>query len=106
MEIDVIDKQHRKFFKICEDIALLCAKGGDLAVRDLILRIFELRSYAFFHFHTEEDLMVKYGYPQIFRHLEEHDSYLDQLRSFGKSLRGCARKRPSATREKNCAPWP
>jgi hemerythrin len=88
VEVDVIDTQHRKFFKICEHIALLCTKGEDLAVRDLILRIFELRSYAFFHFHTEEDLMVKYGYPEIFRHLEEHDAYLDQLRSFGRELAG------------------
>jgi hemerythrin len=88
VDVDIIDTQHRKFFHICEDIAALYAEEGDLAVRDLILRIFELRTYAFFHFHTEEELMAKYGYPGVFRHFQEHDKYLKALRDFGMELQG------------------
>ncbi|MFW5837990.1 MAG: bacteriohemerythrin, partial [Desulfovibrionaceae bacterium] len=47
---------------------------------ELIRAVFELRLYAFHHFHTEETLMVKYGYPRCLQHFREHDAYLKRLR--------------------------
>jgi len=92
LDIDLIDEQHKKFFDICSRVAQLCdtAHRGQVSMGDIIRAIYELRGYAFKHFHSEESLLVKYRYPDMVRHFGEHDQYLDGLRGLTTKLEGFA----------------
>jgi hemerythrin len=82
LDIESIDEQHKRFFELCSELAQLseACKEGCASRKELIRNVFELRLYAFKHFHTEEALMVKYNYPRCLEHFREHDSYLERLR--------------------------
>jgi hemerythrin len=75
--IEEIDLQHRYF------LALINRLNGELQdCRDAgyRLRLFdEIARYAAFHFVSEENLMIKFGYPALERHQELHRGLLDQL---------------------------
>ncbi|BBD07406.1 bacteriohemerythrin [Desulfovibrio ferrophilus] len=91
LEIDEIDEQHKGFFDLCMKQALLCdraRKGEAISVRNIIKAIFALRNYAFYHFHTEEGLIVKYRYPGVYGHLRKHDLFLQKLMEFSEELEG------------------
>ncbi len=85
LDIKKIDKQHQYFFSICSKIASLCdmsRSGKQVRIGQFLVTIFELRSYAFKHFATEESLLVKYNYPNLFKHIEVHDMYLEKIHEF------------------------
>ncbi|ACS79331.1 bacteriohemerythrin [Maridesulfovibrio salexigens] len=90
LDIDEVDAQHQHYFSICSKIVNLCdLVRSDKAVRfgPFIVAIFELRSYAFKHFLTEETLLAKYKYPGAFSHIELHDQYLESIRDFHKKIK-------------------
>lgn len=90
LHIKGIDKQHQHFFLICSKIASLCdmaRSGKKVSLGRFLVTIFELRSYAFKHFYTEERLLVKYNYPNLFSHIELHDSYLEKIHEFTRNIK-------------------
>ncbi|NDV24593.1 bacteriohemerythrin [Desulfovibrio sp. JC022] len=95
LDIDDIDKQHQQYFSICSKIASLCdlaRAGKKITIGQLLISIFELRSYAFKHFITEEALLAKYNYPKAFAHIELHDLYLEKIRSYTKQIKAHHKK--------------
>lgn len=85
LDIENIDNQHQHYFSICSKIANLCdlaRSGKDVTFGTFLVAIFEMRSYAFKHFLTEENLFKKYRYPNSFAHIELHDQYLEVIRNF------------------------
>lgn len=94
LDIDLIDEQHRTFFDICARIAQLCdaTRPDAVRIRDVIHAIYDLRCYAFKHFHTEETLLAKHAYPGLFKHFLAHDAYLDSIRVFTADLEEFASK--------------
>ncbi|MBU1247060.1 MAG: hemerythrin family protein, partial [Proteobacteria bacterium] len=82
LEIGEVDEQHKHFFSLCARLAQMadCQAGKSPNTQDMIRAVTGLRSYAFFHFHTEETYLAKHAYPKLFVHLKEHDAYLDKIR--------------------------
>lgn len=72
--IDIIDSQHRELFRIGRSIEQLVMNGCKTATPQQLLDIVcELRDYAAYQFYTEEDLMVKYNYPNYVKHKALHN---------------------------------
>jgi len=88
LDVDVIDEQHKGFFNLCLNSATLCesARNKPIKLADVIHLIYDMRAYAFKHFHTEETLLLKYGYPRIYGHMSQHDLFLRSLQQFTAEL--------------------
>lgn len=71
VEVDSIDKQHQKLFAMLNGLhdAMKVGKGSQRV--PLILG--ELVQYTREHFASEENLMLRAGYPDYDRHKAEHD---------------------------------
>ncbi len=90
LDIESIDAQHKHFFELCAKLTYVSESCKEKCIeRTVLIRaIYDLRLYAFYHFNTEETLMVKYGYNHCLHHFKEHDNYLGQIRSFVDELAG------------------
>jgi hemerythrin-like metal-binding protein len=68
--VEKIDRQHRHLFEI---INKLIGHSGTSKDPGLVSEtLTEMLNYAKEHFSTEEELMQKYGYPEIEQHREQH----------------------------------
>ncbi|HBC89633.1 MAG TPA: hypothetical protein DCZ94_22065 [Lentisphaeria bacterium] len=73
--IAVIDRQHKTFFKLTND--LLEGSEND---KKLILKAFDfLKNYILEHFGLEEKLMGKYSYADMKQHKAFHDNFIAEL---------------------------
>ena len=90
LDIKVIDEQHKGFFDLCLSAASLCEAARTKPVEpiDILNIITSMRAYAFLHFHTEEVLLLKYGFPKIYGHISLHDMFLRTLQGFTAELLG------------------
>lgn len=82
--ISEIDKQHEVFLKMFEKFRDTYASPSIIIVdkevkMKIYLYILNLRRYVFKHFVTEEEYMIKYGYPDYFEHRGKHDEFLKKL---------------------------
>ena len=84
----VVDGQHRKLFKLINDLNIALSKQDS---KHLITDIIDkLSAYVATHFQTEEDLMKATLYPDYLVHKQEHDNLKEQaeklikLFNFGK----------------------
>lgn len=76
--IEEIDLQHRYFLRLINRIGdELSTTKPDEPYFDRLLD--ELFKYAAFHFASEENIMMKYRYPNLDEHRNLHLSLLDQL---------------------------
>lgn len=79
--IPSIDMQHKKLFEIGNRIYdLLTLRSDDSNDFDEINSvIIELKEYVKLHFKTEEELLLKYNYPDIEEHMKEHADFTEYL---------------------------
>jgi len=100
-DIDVIDEQHKGFSEICLKSSMLCemARTKPIQLPDVIHLIYGMRAYAFKHFHTEETLLLKYGYPKFYDHIRQHDIFLSTMQKFIAELHEHLAKTQSAGQE-------
>ncbi len=84
LELDAIDTQHKKFFSLCGEIVQLAetTKCDKKSISEIIRSLGAMRTYAFLHFKTEEDLMLKHHYPGYLDHTTFHNSYLQRMMGF------------------------
>jgi hemerythrin-like metal-binding protein len=77
---EIIDVQHRKLLQIVNVLRknMLDGKG----TRVLENTIEEMSMYAWLHFRTEEDLLLKSGYTKLREHKAGHDAFKTQLLKF------------------------
>ena len=75
--IEEIDLQHRYFMVLINRLTSELVACSDKKYRERLLR--ELANYAAFHFVSEENLMIKFGYPDFERHRMLHLDLIDQL---------------------------
>jgi len=82
LEIDIIDKQHKKLFEIGRKLVKLAEKKENPnrldAISDLIN---ELIDYSVYHFNTVEALYEKYGYKNTNDHKEKHEEFINYLKN-------------------------
>ncbi len=81
--IDSIDEQHKKLLEIGNRINdLLCSHDdGDDNYDEIYTVIEELKDYTVYHFKTEENLFIKYKYPEYSIHKKEHDDFIAYVES-------------------------
>ena len=75
--IDVIDKQHEKFFKVIHEFYMdILNCEGEKAVEETLEF---LRKYAVEHFQSEEAFMKKHEYPRIEDHKKLHEEFIEKF---------------------------
>lgn len=81
--INSIDEQHKKLLDIGNQIndLLIHHEEGDDNFSEIYTVIEELKEYTVYHFDTEEELFVKYNYPEYDKHKKEHDVFIEYIDS-------------------------
>ena len=78
--IDLIDRQHGRFFEIMNR---MIAADVDHENRDLINDVIgELADYVSDHFRCEEDLMEQFDYPDLMAHQRQHVQFAAMVEGF------------------------
>jgi hemerythrin-like metal-binding protein len=72
-----IDSQHRNFLRIIRKVVWINNETVNSADTDRLLD--ELLEYATLHFHSEESLMERYGYPKLDEQKREHEILTAEL---------------------------
>ncbi|MHC1700074.1 MAG: bacteriohemerythrin [Humidesulfovibrio sp.] len=75
--VDALDAQHRYLFEIINAMQGKLALGH--AREALLDGLDSMRTYARFHFDTEEALLEKHGYPERESHRQTHREFLEAL---------------------------
>lgn len=75
---DIIDNQHKVLFDLIKDLNNAIGTGVSIRVVDVLLGV--LRDYAFMHFQTEEEYLVKHAGYTI--HCLEHYALIKRLNTF------------------------
>ncbi len=81
--INSIDEQHKKFFEIgnkIDELLMDCEEGKE-DYDEIYNVINELKDYTFYHFKTEEDLFIKYNYPDYEQHKMKHNEFKAYIES-------------------------
>ena len=69
--LEEFDKQHRGLFAIVNEAFQIVLEGKDKqATHEVFARLMD---YTVSHFHSEEEMMTKYGYPDYENHKRQHD---------------------------------
>lgn len=76
----VIDAQHKKLVELINELFRLISKKENREKMENIIN--SLIEYTQYHFITEEELFNKYGYPEIEKHKEEHQDFVNQVLQF------------------------
>jgi len=81
--INSIDEQHKILLEIGNRIhdLLTYHEDGDDNFDEIYSVIEELKDYTIYHFETEEDLFIKYNYPEYSTHKKEHDNFIAYIES-------------------------
>jgi len=78
--VELIDVQHKHLFEIGNSAYELLKSDLSINKYDKIVQIIEdLRQYTKFHFLTEEEYMLKIGYPDYLDQKAEHDSFVKKI---------------------------
>lgn len=75
--VEEVDLQHHYFFDLIKRLSGDLLTSEDMVYKDRLLN--ELLYYGKFHFLSEENIMMKYGYPDIKVHKMLHLSLIDEL---------------------------
>ena len=79
----IIDEQHQELFRIMRGIEQLIMHGcQNVTHKQLLDIICELREYISYHFYTEENLMARYQYPNLAKHMADHVAHKDYILNF------------------------
>lgn len=76
----LIDDQHRSLFHSINALHSAMLNGRAEQLLDRTLK--SLRSYVTIHFETEQQFMLKYGYPGYLEHKEKHDLLRKEVAQF------------------------
>ena len=68
-----VDLQHKKLFELLSEIVNACIDGSDTGKLQATLDF--LVNYTDRHFHFEEELQLRYNYPEYEKHKKLHDDF-------------------------------
>ena len=80
--IDDIDEQHMKYLEIVNELLSAMKEKKSQQIQSDIID--KLIAYAFYHFSKEERYLKKYNYPDLLKHQNEHESFVDKIIQFKK----------------------
>lgn len=75
-----MDEQHKKLLNIINELYEAMKQGKGREVVDKVIS--ELVKYTDYHFASEENLMSKYGYPELANHKKEHEYFKNKIKEF------------------------
>lgn len=75
--VDLVDTQHKYLFEIINNMQGKLARGDALAA--LADCLDSMRTYARFHFESEERLLAEQGYPDLAAHRAAHREFLAEV---------------------------
>lgn len=80
--VEEIDEQHKSLLNMLNDL-YDAAEAGDFSVVNGIID--KMKSYARMHFTTEERLMKRSRYPELFDHMAEHAFFVSNVKDFNQA---------------------
>lgn len=75
--VELVDAQHKYLFEIINAMQGKLARGD--AHSALVEGLDSMRTYARFHFESEERLLSEHGYPDLASHRESHREFLTEV---------------------------
>lgn len=81
VNIEKLDKHHQKLMTLFNKLHNDLHVYQDIAQKSPLIEkaLTELINYSFYHFQAEEELMIKYDYPNYISHKTEHDRFKLQV---------------------------
>lgn len=80
LNIEIIDRQHRKLVDIINELHEASQKGSDSRK---IQKIFDqLAEYTRTHFRDEEVMLKKHGYSSLNEHRQAHEKFVERIEGF------------------------
>lgn len=83
VNVGAIDEQHKILFKIGRELGDIVSIEGD-HFDEIMAILNKLKDYTVFHFNEEEEMMEKYGYPEIEKHRLEHKFFVNKINELDK----------------------
>ena len=77
VNVDKLDDDHKKLFQLTNDFYVGIKKKAPISEINRLIK--DLKSYTFYHFRTEEELMDKNNFPDVAAHKKEHDSFIEKI---------------------------
>jgi hemerythrin-like metal-binding protein len=75
-----IDAEHKQLIRIANSLLRAMQEGRNK--NDFAKILHELREYTVFHFNNEEEYMRSIGYPDLNKHIEEHNTLKKRVKGF------------------------
>ncbi|MBF0422160.1 MAG: bacteriohemerythrin [Magnetococcales bacterium] len=85
IQIMEMDTHHKKLIEIANAIVEILRTGQDKGSLELAFE--SLIDYTRYHFKAEEDLMERYGYPDLDQHRNKHCKLVERVLEYRESLR-------------------
>lgn len=79
MDIAAIDKQHKKFFEIYDDLVVMIKDKDTVPHNHIGDVVAELQNYLKIHFQTEERLMQFADCENTENHIKEHEFFIRKI---------------------------
>jgi len=81
--VDEMDEQHKALIAMINEAFEAIQRHDEHMLSALIDK---MREYAIMHFHAEEELLEKYGFPELEEHRRLHDAFNDKVDEFQQNL--------------------
>lgn len=79
-----IDAEHKQLIRIANSLLRAMQEGKNK--NDFAKILHELREYTVFHFNNEEEYMRSIGYPDLNKHIDEHNILKKRVKDFQHSV--------------------
>lgn len=76
VNVEEIDRQHKKLIGMINGLNDAMRSGRAKDVMGMIIN--DLNAYTTTHFKTEDDLFIRFGYPDTVNHRKEHASFVQK----------------------------
>ena len=81
-----IDNQHMQFINIVNDLHNACRTSDSQAMEQFRIALRDTAAYVKAHFSSEEQIMEKFGYPEIAEHKKVHAEFAQEILSIAVSF--------------------
>lgn len=77
--VDLINDQHKKLIELINSLSDKMLQGKSSEILGEVLK--EIVNYGIYHFDSEEELLLKYGYEETEAHMKDHASFKKNITS-------------------------
>lgn len=83
VNVGKVDEQHQELFRLGTELyGLIRSMSEDFDHYDEIMGVIDqLADYTEYHFESEEGMMRDKGYPKLYSHIKQHETFVAKVRS-------------------------